>query len=334
MKEISIDISKAVVYNKALSNSEGGCFSYVKASNGKTFKMSYDCAKSKEAAQYWDGGQIMWDMVDLIRSNPAIIAMEEVNADEQMYVDGLGGPDAAPKDNEDRFLNQQMGKALPTHEYPAFKKDDSQFKNSNKSGKVWEPLSWVKEFPGYAPEEKSVAKPIKREELLKNFSQKQKEQTQDPHKQQGKMPVPALGEPIQHYDTDLNHYGDKQFYQQQYPGLGPNSVATAEEITHYDGLYQHDTQIDPVKPKKLGKKFKYNLSKRSEYNNQYKVLIEAPMKLYKNFMVAGKGNLAKCSKCGCLNDITNLPEVHMGAVACEKCGNPVTQATLLERSPR
>ena len=249
MKEISIDITKAFVYNKSLPATSGNCFAYVKANNGKTFKMSFDCAKSKETAQYWNGGDIMWDMVDLIRANPAIIAMDEVNA-EQIYVDGIGGPDAAPKDNDDRFLNQQMGSK--THEFPAYEKDDSQFKNSNKPGKVWEPLSWVKEFPGFAPDEKSVAKPISREELLKNFSQKQKEQTQDPHKQQGKMPVPAIGQqPIQHYDMDLNRYGDRQFYQQEYPGLGPNSVATAEEITHYDGLYQHDDQIDPKKPKKL-----------------------------------------------------------------------------------
>ena len=183
MKEISLDITKAVVYNKSLPASKGGCFAYVKASNGKTFKMSFDCAKSKETAQYWNGGDIMWDQVDLIRANPAILAMEETGA-EDGYVDGIGGPDAAPKDNEDRFQNQQMGSK--THEYPAYQKNDSQFKNSNQKGKTWEPLSWVKEFPGFTPKDQPP-KMITREELVKNFSVKQAQQTADPKKGGGGM---------------------------------------------------------------------------------------------------------------------------------------------------
>ena len=58
------------------------------------------------------------------------------------------------------------------------------------------------------------------------------------------------------------------------------------------------------------------------------------MKLYKNFMVAKNTCLAKCSKCGTIANLSKQPEIHMGAVACEKCGNPVTQATLLECNPR
>lgn len=44
--------------------------------------------------------------------------------------------------------------------------------------------------------------------------------------------------------------------------------------------------------------------------------------------------LAKCSKCGTIANIATQPEICMGAVKCEKCGNPVTQATALENNPR
>ena len=284
MREISLDITKAVVYNKSLP-CEGGCHAYVKANNGKSLRIKFDCSKSNDVAQYWNGGDIMWDQVDLIRSNPSILAVEEVDA-EQIYVDGLGsvnhrGDEKGREDgNDHRFLDCQMGEKK-THEYPAYTpKPES--KNSNKPGKVWGPLKLEMEFPNFAPP--ASEKKLKNSE--KELKKKQGEQTEDPSKG-GKMAVPASSEPIQHYDSDLNHYGDKSFYQQQYPGLGPNSkTAKADEVTHYNGLYQHDDQTDRKSPPKLAKKFKYKLSKRKEYNDQYKVLIEAPMKLYKDFMVA------------------------------------------------
>ena len=45
-------------------------------------------------------------------------------------------------------------------------------------------------------------------------------------------------------------------------------------------------------------------------------------------------SLAKCSRCGTIANIATQPEICMGAVKCEKCGNPVTQATALETNPR
>jgi hypothetical protein len=44
--------------------------------------------------------------------------------------------------------------------------------------------------------------------------------------------------------------------------------------------------------------------------------------------------LAKCSKCGTLANLAIQPEICMGAVRCKKCGNPVTQATLLQQNSR
>ena len=53
-----------------------------------------------------------------------------------------------------------------------------------------------------------------------------------------------------------------------------------------------------------------------------------------DFGQKASASLAKCSKCGTIANIATQPEICMGAVKCEKCGNPVTQATALETNPR
>jgi hypothetical protein len=165
----------------------------------------------------------------------------ETKADEQVYVDGIGG------------------------------------KTTKKPDTKWRSLDWVKEFPGMAPKT-TESKP---KNVEKKFAEKQKEQSvQTPQKPGGGMPV-ATAEP-EHY-VDLTKYGNSDFYIDEYPGLG--GFAKAEEITHYDGLYQ-DEATKQTKPKNVPKKFKYKLGERKNYTNQYRVLIEAPMKLYKDFMVA------------------------------------------------
>ena len=313
-KTIEIDIIQSSVYNRTFkSEKAGNCFAYVKHRGGKSYKLTYDCAKESEISQDWNG-ELMWDQVDLLRSNPALLGFEEIDEAEQIYVDGLGGPDAEERlrrgedDSRDsRFQNMQMASLDPKsqlsnwnvfdkskegywkREYPAYSpRTDTSKKYPPTESPVgtpgkWKPLVWRQELPDYAPKtNESTPKNV-----LTEFSKKDKEQSiQNPKEPDGRMKVPMAKE-ISHYELDLNQYAEKDFYRHEYPGLGPNSkTAKADEVTHYNGLYQEEFQAIPQSPVNVPKKFKYKIGQRKTYDNQWKLLIEAPTRLFKEFQVA------------------------------------------------
>lgn len=311
-EELEIDMTKAAVYNKPFpSSSNGECSAYIKDKSGKSYKLKFQCDKSKEIAPDWNG-DLMWDQVDLLRSNPALLGIEEIDEAEQIYVDGLGGPDAEERrrrgedDSKDsRFSNMQMASQDPKsqlsnwnvfekwkegywrREYPSYSpRNDTSKKYPPTESPVgepgkWKPMTWRQEFPDFAPKT-NESKP---KDVEKKFSQKQQEQTIDPSQKESKMAVPASE--VHHYDADLEEYGQKHFYKHQYPGLGPNSeTAKAEEVSHYNGLYQCEDQAIPRKPKNVPMKFKYKIGQKKTYDNQWKLFVESPTRLYRDFLVA------------------------------------------------
>lgn len=307
---IELDLTKAA-YNKPFPNTNGECSAYIKSKEGKSYKIRFNCSRSKEISQDWNG-ELMWDQVDLLRSNPALLGIEEVEA-EQIYVDGLGGPDAEERrrstedDSRDaRFLHMQMASLDPKNqlsnwntfdkwkeqywkrEYPSYSpKTDTSKKYPPTESPVgqpgkWKPMVWRQEFPDFAPKTND-SKPKNVEE---SFKEKNKEQSADPKGQNGKMTVPMAKVESNHY-VDFKDYAEKGFYQQIYPGLGPNSeTAKAEEVTHYDGLYQQEDQAIPHRPKNVPMKFKYKIGQRKTYNDQWKLFVQAPTRLYRDFLVA------------------------------------------------
>jgi hypothetical protein len=319
---IEINLTRAA-YNRPFPVSEKDCSAYIKAKDGKSYKLTFECSRSKEISEDWNG-EIMWDQVDLLRSNPALLAFEEVDA-EQIYVDGLGSPNLPPSNQREatpeerlrrgeddsrdaRFLNMQVASLDPKHqlnnwntfdkwkekywqrEYPNYSPtNDTSRKYPPTESPVgtpgkWQPMVWRQEFPNFAPKtNESVPKNVE-----KSFTDKNKEQSiQSPKEPDGRMKVPmASKEMPTHYELDLDEYAKHGFYDQNYPGLGPNSkTAKAEQPTHYDGVYQDEPwQQKPAE--KVSKKYKIGIKKTKDNQYQYHVLIEAPFKLYKNFMVA------------------------------------------------
>jgi hypothetical protein len=245
----------------------------------------------------------------------AVETFKEIDEAEQIYVDGLGGPDPEERmrrgedDSKDsRFQNMQMASLDPKsqlsnwntfdkwkeqywkREYPAYSpKTDTSKKYPPTESPVgtpgkWKPMVWRQEFPDYAPKTtESVPKNVDQE-----FSKKNKEQSiQSPKEPDGRMKVPMASSTPVHYEFDLEKYAEKDFYKQQYPGLGPNSkTAKADEVTHYNGLYQDEYQGTPQQPINIPKKFKYKIGEKKTYDNQWKLLTSAPMQLYKEFLVA------------------------------------------------
>lgn len=311
--DLEIDITKATIYNKPFpSSKDGDCSAYIKAKDGKSYKLKFKCARSKEISQDWNG-DLLWDQVDLIRSNPAILGVEEVNEAEQIYVDGLGsvnrrGDEIGNEDSKDhRFLDCQMGDLDPKHqlsnwktfdkykteywkrEYPSYSPETDTSKKYPPSqspvgepGK-WKPLAWRQELPDYAPKTLE-SKP---KDVDKKFSKKSAEQSADPKGENNKMAVPASQ--VSHYELDLKKYGEKGFYDQEYPGLVPSpDFSKAEYITHYEGLYQQEEHAIPRKPKNVPIKFKYKIGMKKSYNDQWKLFVQSPMRLYKDFQVASE----------------------------------------------